>query len=62
MDNTMKKINNEKIHNLSFVELYNIFNFLKYELDVCDESEKEIIKSKIDATEDELKRIVNNLF
>lgn len=58
----MKKINNEKIQHLSFVELYNIFNFLKYELDVCDESEKDIIRRRIEATEEELKRIVNNLF
>lgn len=58
----MKKINNEKIQHLSFVELYNIFNFLKYELDVCDDCEKEIIRRRIEATEEELKRIVNNLF
>ena len=58
----MKKINNEKIQHLSFVELYNIFNFLKYELDVCDESEKDIFKKRIEVTEEELKRIVNNLF
>ena len=58
----MKKINNEKIQHLSFVELYNIFNFLKYELDVCGESEKDIIRRRIEATEEELKRIVNNLF
>jgi hypothetical protein len=58
----MKKINNEKIQHLSFVELYNIFNFLKYELDVCDESEKDIFKKRIELTEEELKRIVNNLF
>jgi hypothetical protein len=58
----MKKINNEKIQHLSFVELYNIFNFLKYELDVCDENEKEIIRGRIKATEEELKRIINNLF
>lgn len=58
----MKKINNEKIQHLSFVELYNIFNFLKYELDVCDNGEKEIIRRRIEATEEELKRIVNNLF
>ena len=58
----MKKINNEKIQHLSFVELYNIFNFLKYELDVCDDCEKDIIRRRIEATEEELKRIVNNLF
>lgn len=58
----MKKINNEKIQHLSFVELYNIFNFLKYELDICDESEKDIFKKRIEVTEEELKRIVNNLF
>lgn len=58
----MKKINNEKIQHLSFVELYNIFNFLKYELDVCDDCEKEIIRRRIEATEEELKRIINNLF
>ena len=58
----MKKINNEKLKQLSFVELYNIFNFLKYELDTCDESETEIIKKRIETTEEELKRIVNNLF
>lgn len=58
----MKKINNEKIQHLSFVELYNIFNFLKYELDVCGESEKDIIRRRIEATEEELKRIINNLF
>ena len=58
----MEKINNEKIQHLSFVELYNIFNFLKYELDVCDESEKDIFKKRIELTEEELKRIVNNLF
>ena len=58
----MKKINNEKIQRLSFVELYNVFNFLKYELDVCSEDEKDIIKKRMEATEEELKRIVNNLF
>lgn len=58
----MKKINKDKIKQLSFVELYNIFNFLKYELDTCDESEKDIFKKRIEVTEKELKRIVNNLF
>lgn len=58
----MKSVNNDKIQRLSFVELYNVFNFLKYELDVCNEDEKDIIKKRMETTEDELKRIVNNLF
>jgi hypothetical protein len=58
----MKKINNEKIQHLSFVELHNMFNFLKYELDVCEESEKEIIEERIKAIEEQLMCIINNLF
>lgn len=58
----MKKINKDKIKQLSFVELHNMFNFLKYELDVCEESEKEIIKKRIKAIEEQLMCIVNNLF
>lgn len=57
----MKK-NNGKLKQLSFVELYNILNFLKEEYSKADDSEKNIIKERIDATEEELKRIVNNLF
>ena len=58
---SMKK-NNEKLKQLSFVELYNMLNFLKEEYSKVDNSEKNIIKERIDATEEELKRIVNNLF
>ena len=57
----MKK-NNGKLKQLSFVELYNTLNFLKEEYLKADDSEKNIIKERIDATEEELKRIVNNLF
>ncbi len=51
-----------KLQQLSFTELYNIFNFLKCELETVDESEKEILSERIKTVEEELKHIVNNLF
>ena len=51
-----------KLQKLSFTELYNIFNFLKFELETVDDYEKEILSERIKIIEEELKRIVNNLF
>ena len=51
-----------KLQQLSFTELYNIFNFLKFELETVDDYEKEILSERIRIVEEELKRIVNNLF
>lgn len=51
-----------KLQQLSFAELYNIFNFLKFELETVDDYEKEILSERIKIVEEELKRIVNNLF
>ena len=51
-----------KLQQLSFTELYNIFNFLKFELETVDDYEKEISSERIKIVEEELKRIVNNLF
>lgn len=51
-----------KLQQLSFTELYNIFNFLKFELETVDDYEKEILSERIKIVEEELKRIVNNLF
>ena len=51
-----------KLQQLSFTELYNIFNFLKFELEIVDDYEKEILSERIKIVEEELKRIVNNLF
>jgi hypothetical protein len=51
-----------KLQQLSFTELYDIFNFLKFELETVDDYEKEILSERIKIVEEELKRIVNNLF
>lgn len=53
---------NEKLQKLSFSELYNILKFLKEEVVKVDESEKNIVEKRINIVEEELKRIVNNLF
>ena len=52
----------EKLQKLSFSELYDILNFLKEEVVKVDESEKNIVEKRINIVEEELKRIVNNLF
>ena len=52
----------EKLQKLSFSELYNILKFLKEEVVKADESEKNILEKRINIVEEELKRIVNNLF
>lgn len=52
----------EKLQKLSFSELYNILKFLKEEVVKADESEKNIVEKRINIVEEELKRIVNNLF
>lgn len=57
----MKK-NTEKLRNLSFGELYNIFTFLDTELQNVDESDKNIIRERKELIREELKRIINNLF
>jgi hypothetical protein len=55
-------MNNEKLQKLSFSELYNILDFLRYELKTGDGSEKEILINRISIIEEELKRKINNLF
>ncbi len=52
----------EKLQKLSFSELYDILKFLKEEVVKADESEKNIVEKRINIVEEELKRIVNNLF
>lgn len=52
----------EKLQKLSFSELHDILKFLKEEVVKADESEKNIVEKRINIVEEELKRIVNNLF
>ena len=52
----------DKLQKLTFVELHNIFNFLKSELETAEENERDILKEQIEVVREELKRIVNNLF
>lgn len=52
----------DKLQKLTFVELHNIFNFLKSELEISDEYERDILKEQIEVVREELKCRVNNLF
>ena len=57
----MKK-NLERLEKLSFTELYNIYKFLKEEVETVSGDEKRIINDRILVIEEHLKQIVNNLF
>ena len=52
----------EKLQNMSFVELHNIYNFLNGQLESASGKEKEIIEKRMKAVKDELWRILNNVF